>query len=71
MKNDRESLRANYVNDTDWYRFDIDTLCRKFGTDREQGLTDEAVKAKKAVQGKNDIFPVDESEKDNAPKTAF
>ncbi len=71
MKNDKESLRAAYVNDTDWYRFDIDVLCRKFGTDPEQGLTDEAVKAKKAVQGKNDIFPSDESEKDNAPKTAF
>ena len=71
MKNDNESLRPAYVNDTDWYRFDIDVLCRKFGTDAQSGLTDEAVKAKKALQGKNDIFPVDESEKDNAPKTAF
>ncbi len=72
MKNITQyELRANYVNETDWYRFDLDTLCRKLGTDAAEGLTDEAVRAKKQKQGKNDVFPADASEKDNAPKTAF
>ena len=69
--NDNENIKAGYVNDTDWYRFDLDVLCRKLGADAEKGLSDEAVRAKKAVQGKNDVFPPDNEEKDNAPKTAF
>ena len=69
--NETENIRAEYVNDTDWYRFDLDVLCRKLGTDAEKGLTDEAVKAKIVLHGKNDIFPADQNEKDNAPKTAF
>ena len=72
MKNNlKNEIYAEYVNETDWYRFDINTLCRKLGTDKEKGLSDDAVKAKRAAQGKNDIFPYAEEEKDNAPKTAF
>lgn len=72
MKNNyKNDIPADYVSETDWYRFDIDTLCRKLGTDKENGLSEEAVRAKRAVQGKNDIFPAAEEEKDNAPKTAF
>ena len=62
---------TDYVNEADWYRFDIDTLCEKLGTDKTEGLSDESVKIKKAEHGKNDIFPADSDEKDNAPKTAF
>lgn len=72
MKNNVKNYAyAEYVSETDWYRYDINTLCRKLGTDKEKGLTDDAVKAKRAAQGKNDIFPYAEDEKDNAPKTAF
>ncbi len=69
--NETQDIKAEYVNDTDWYRFDLDVLCRKLGTDCEKGLSDEAVRAKKALHGKNDIFPSDSNDKDNAPKTAF
>ena len=72
MKNNANNdLRAEYVSETDWYRFDINTLCRKLGTDKENGLSADAVKAKRAEQGLNDIFPNAEEEKDNTPKTAF
>ena len=72
MKNNAPNdIKSEYVNEADWYRFDIDTLCRKLGTDKENGLSDRAVKEKRAEQGKNDIFPSAEEEKDNAPKTAF
>ena len=72
MKNNAQNeINPDYVSETDWYRFDINTLCRKLGTDKENGLTSEAVRAKRAVQGKNDIFPDAAKEKDNAPKTAF
>ena len=72
MKNNAQNeIISDYVSETDWYRFDINTLCRKLGTDKENGLTAEAVRAKRAVQGKNDIFPAADEEKDDAPKTAF
>ncbi len=61
----------SFAQITSTRRFDLDTLCRKLGTDAAEGLTDEAVRAKKQKQGKNDVFPADASEKDNAPKTAF
>lgn len=73
MKNNqsKETVVSEYINETDWYRFDIDTLCRKLGTDKKTGLSERAVRAKRAEHGKNDVFPADKDEKDNAPKTAF
>ncbi len=66
-----EAPVIDYVNETDWYRFDIDTLCRKLGTDKQTGLANRIVKKKKEKHEKNVIFPPDPEEKDNAPKTAF
>lgn len=72
MKNNaKEEILSEYISETDWYRFDIDTLCRKLATNKEKGLSEEAVRAKRAEQGKNDIFPDAEQEQSNAPKTAF
>ena len=66
-----EAPVTDYVSETDWYRFDIDTLCRKLGTDKETGLDVKIVKKKKEKHEKNVIFPPDPEDKDNAPKTAF
>lgn len=61
----------DYVNDTDWYRFDPETLCRKLGTDMQTGLSRDVLKLKREVHEKNDIFPDDGNSGSNAPKTAF